>query len=128
MKSKVSGVVRRRFAEVGDYVKAGSALLEIRPDPTPLELVEARRQVEFRQIDVEDRASQLAQEQRASRVSSRSRLETARRDYKAALQVQTAKERLALLEGRATSRAVVGRERGALAHLGLRPGEDGGDR
>jgi HlyD family secretion protein len=54
VKSKVSGVVRRRFAEVGDYVEAGSALLEIRPDPTPLELVEARRHLELQEIQIEN--------------------------------------------------------------------------
>jgi multidrug efflux pump subunit AcrA (membrane-fusion protein) len=43
VKSKVSGVVRRLVRGEGDYVEAGAPLLEIRPDPTPLELVEARR-------------------------------------------------------------------------------------
>ncbi|MFQ5864238.1 MAG: hypothetical protein ACE5IW_03310 [bacterium] len=41
IKSKISGVVNRIFAEPGTYVKAGEPLLEVRPDPTPLELAEA---------------------------------------------------------------------------------------
>ena len=46
VKSKISGIVRRTYREVGDYVRAGEPLFEIQPDPTPLELTEARREVE----------------------------------------------------------------------------------
>ena len=46
VKSKISGIVRRSYREVGDYVRAGDPLFEISPDPTPLELTEARREVE----------------------------------------------------------------------------------
>lgn len=46
VKSKISGIVRRSYREVGDYVRAGEPLFEIQPDPTPLELTEARREVE----------------------------------------------------------------------------------
>ncbi len=46
VKSKISGIVKRTFREVGDYVRAGEPLFEILPDPTPLELTEARREVE----------------------------------------------------------------------------------
>ena len=42
-----SGIVRRSFREVGDHVNAGDPLFEILPDPTPLELTEARREVEI---------------------------------------------------------------------------------
>src|SRR5688572_25384323 len=45
VKSKISGIVRKSFHEVGDRIKAGDALFEIIPDPTPLELTEARRDV-----------------------------------------------------------------------------------
>jgi len=37
VKSKISGVVSRIFTDVGVYVKAGQPLLEVKPDPTPLE-------------------------------------------------------------------------------------------
>jgi HlyD family secretion protein len=46
VKSKISGIVRKTYHEVGDYVQAGEPLFEIQPDPTPLELTEARREVE----------------------------------------------------------------------------------
>src|SRR4029077_696499 len=39
VKSMLSGVVQQRFAGVGDWVKKGQALLEIAPNPTPLEIV-----------------------------------------------------------------------------------------
>src|SRR4030065_547762 len=42
VKSKVSGAVSRIYADAGTYVKAGQPLLEVRPDPTPLELAEAK--------------------------------------------------------------------------------------
>jgi HlyD family secretion protein len=35
VKSKVSGVVRKLFVDVGDFVKSGDLLLEVKPDPTP---------------------------------------------------------------------------------------------
>jgi HlyD family secretion protein len=47
VKSKISGIVRRSFHQVGDRVTAGDPLFEILPDPTPLELTEARREVEI---------------------------------------------------------------------------------
>jgi HlyD family secretion protein len=46
VKSKISGIVRRALVEVGDTVKAGDALFEIAPDPTPLEVTEVERRVE----------------------------------------------------------------------------------
>ena len=46
VKSKISGIVRVCRVQVGDRVKAGDALFEIGPDPTPLELTEVDRAVE----------------------------------------------------------------------------------
>src|SRR5690554_3907042 len=40
IKSKISGVVSRIFAEPGQFVTEGQPLIEVRPDPTPLELAE----------------------------------------------------------------------------------------
>jgi HlyD family secretion protein len=39
VKSKISGIVKRCFVEVGDDVRAGDLLFEIAPDPTPQELL-----------------------------------------------------------------------------------------
>lgn len=45
VKSKISGIVRRVFVQVGDQVKAGDPLFDIAADPTPAEMLEADRRV-----------------------------------------------------------------------------------
>jgi HlyD family secretion protein len=47
VKSKISGIVKTSFREIGDQVRPGDPLFEILPDPTPMELTEARREVEI---------------------------------------------------------------------------------
>ncbi|HKJ93241.1 MAG TPA: efflux RND transporter periplasmic adaptor subunit [Longimicrobiales bacterium] len=107
VKSKVSGVVRRAFADEGDLVHEGDPLLEIRPDPTPLELVEARRALEMRGIEVDNLKKERERKQALSQrnMISQQDLDAAERQYKeASLQYTTAHDRLELLEkGRVTS-------------------------
>jgi HlyD family secretion protein len=55
VKSKISGIVRRALVEVGDTVRAGDALFEIGPDPTPLEVTQVDRDVDSAQASY-DRA------------------------------------------------------------------------
>jgi HlyD family secretion protein len=50
VKSKIGGIVKRRFVEIGDAVQAGQALVDITPDPTPLEITEARKNVQIAQV------------------------------------------------------------------------------
>lgn len=45
VKSKISGIVRKVYVEVGDAVRAGDPLFDIAADPTPAELLEADRRV-----------------------------------------------------------------------------------
>ena len=54
IKSKISGVVKKLYVAAGSYVEAGDPLLDIRPDPTPLELAEAKRNVEIANISLEN--------------------------------------------------------------------------
>jgi len=54
VKSKVSGVISRIFVDVGEYVKIGQPILEVRPDPTPLEHADAKRQVQLSQVDMDN--------------------------------------------------------------------------
>ena len=131
VKSKVSGVVSRAFAEEGDVVAAGQPLLEIRPDPTPLERVEARRDVEMQEIQLTnlrrdlDRSRTLAER---GLISAQDLEVAQRRHDEAALQVRTAGERLQLLEeGRIRSsgvesvvRAPIG---GAVLERTVQPGD-----
>ena len=56
VKSKVSGAVSRIFADAGTFVRAGQPLLEVRPDPTPLELAEAKRNLQLAQVDLDNAA------------------------------------------------------------------------
>ena len=101
VKSKVSGVVGRAFAEEGDFVAAGDPLLEIRPDPTPLELVESQRAVEMQEIHL-DNYRKEAERHRAlfdrGLISAQERDAADRQLAQAELEVRTARERLQLLQ------------------------------
>src|SRR2546427_719941 len=102
VKSILAGVVRRRFAAVGDFVKRGQPLLEISPNPTPLEMVELRRSVELREIELKNVERELTRQQelRNKNLISPADLETAQRQVDAARsQLSLAQERLALQEG-----------------------------
>ena len=107
VKSQFSGVVRREFAEVGDFVEAGAPLLEIKPTPTPQELVDAERQIELRQIEVKNLNSEYERQKQLhdKQLISNQEFERAERSYEEAkLQVQIAQEQLELLQsGRVTT-------------------------
>ncbi|HEU5262930.1 MAG TPA: efflux RND transporter periplasmic adaptor subunit [Gemmatimonadales bacterium] len=102
VKSILAGVVRQRFAEVGEFVKRGQPLLEISPNPTPLEIVELSRNVELREIELKNLERELARQQelRDRNLISPADLETAqRRVDESRTQLSLAQERLALQEG-----------------------------
>jgi HlyD family secretion protein len=101
VKSKISGIVRRTYREVGDFVRAGEPLFEILPDPTPLELTEARREVEIAKSAF-DQAQRQYERQDALRkqgvISSRE-WDGAEKDLKESeIRQNLANERLALVE------------------------------
>ncbi|HET8655313.1 MAG TPA: efflux RND transporter periplasmic adaptor subunit [Longimicrobiaceae bacterium] len=101
VKSKVSGVVGRAFADEGAYVTAGQPLLEIRPDPTPLEQVEAERDVDMKEIDVANRRKDVERKKALAQrgLISQQDLEESQRSYdEAALQLRTSREKLQLLQ------------------------------
>ena len=54
IKSKISGIVKKKYVEIGDKVNAGDPLFDIAPDPTPLEFTEATRQVEINQVSYDN--------------------------------------------------------------------------
>src|SRR5947199_2633459 len=102
VKSILAGVVRKRFAAVCDFVKRGQPLLEISPNPTPLEMVELRRNVELREIELKNLERELARQQelRNRNLLSPSDLEIAQqRVDESRSQLSLAQERLALQEG-----------------------------
>lgn len=108
VKSKISGVVSQIFAEAGDYVHKGDPLIEVSPDPTPLELAEAKRNLERTEIEEANLAKEL---QRMKTLNSRNLISDRQyeevqqqyNDVKVRLQIN--KERLELLE---SGRIVVG--------------------
>lgn len=60
VKSKLSGIVTRCFAEVGETVAKGDPLFEVAPDPTPLEARDAERDVELARVTLEKARADLA--------------------------------------------------------------------
>ena len=101
VKSKVSGVVGRLFVEVGDFVRQGEPLLEVKPDPTPLELAEAKRSVEMAAIELKTVQRELERNEQLQKkgLISDQDFETLRRSYEEAeLRHKIAQERLGLIE------------------------------
>ncbi len=58
VKSKISGIVRKIFVEMGDKVEKGAPLIDISPSPTPLEYAEAKRNVELAEVNFENARSE----------------------------------------------------------------------
>ena len=50
VKSKIRGIVKNKYIEVGDPVKKGDPLMDVDPDPTPQEYSRAKRQMELARI------------------------------------------------------------------------------
>ena len=101
VKSKISGVVGEMYVDVGNFVKKGEALLEVLPNPTPLELVEAKRNVEMKKIALETLARELKrnEELKEKNLISDYDFEVLRQEYdEAQLSHKIAEEQLDLLE------------------------------
>ena len=101
VKSKISGVVRTLYANVGDFVRLGDLLLEIKPDPTPLELAEAKRNIELAAIEMDnlEREFERQKQLKEKGLVSDTEYESMRRQYSAsALQHKIAEEHLELIE------------------------------
>jgi HlyD family secretion protein len=101
IKSKISGVVKKLFVDAGDHVKAGSRLIEIRPDPTPLELAEAKRNVEMAQISLknaEQEYKRLKQLEEKGLISEQEYESSEQLFQEARVRKEMAEEKLALFE------------------------------
>ena len=101
VKSKVSGVVKHLFVDVGQFVKAGQPLLEIRPDPTPIELADAKRQGQFAQGDVDKLKKDRTRQEiliKNKLISDKEYEDFQKKFDEAELRVKIASEKLALLE------------------------------
>jgi HlyD family secretion protein len=101
VKSKISGIVKRSYREVGDKVRAGDPLFEITPDPTPLELTEARREVEIAQNIYNEarRKYERSEALRKQGILANQEWDVADKDVNdAQIRLNLANERLALVE------------------------------
>ena len=101
VKSKITGLVAHLFVEEGDVVEVGQPLVEIRPDPTPLELAQAKRTLEMRLLS---RDRRMVEKQRLYSLLTREMV--AQADYdraqeayqQANLAFNLAREELALID------------------------------
>ncbi len=106
VKSQISGIVKECYAKVGDTVRVGQPLFTIMPDPTPLQVTEAERNVELAEVA---HAKAKADYQRARQVyeaglSPREELDSREETFEQTrIQLELARERLELLrEGKIT--------------------------
>jgi HlyD family secretion protein len=101
VKSKVSGVVGRLFADAGAWVKAGEPLLEVKPDPTPLELADAKRQVQLSQVEVDNLTKESVRQESLvkKKLIADKDYESFQRSFQEAeLRLKISREKLALME------------------------------
>lgn len=101
VKSKISGVVSRLYAQAGDYVEKGDPLIEVSPDPTPLELAEAKRSLERTRIEADNLQKELERMETLldkNLVSQQEYDQALERNDDVQVRVQIARERLQLLE------------------------------
>jgi HlyD family secretion protein len=101
VKSTIPGIVSEVLFKVGDAVTKDSPLFEILPNPTPLEYVEARRNMEVAEVSLSklladrDRNAQLFQ----SKLISKSQMDALEAEYnETRLRYRVAQERFQLLE------------------------------
>lgn len=101
IKSKVSGAVSRIYADAGTHVRAGQPLLEVRPEPTPLELAAAKREVELAQVDLDNmKKDRTRQDQMIKKalISTKEYDDFVKSFEQSELRLNMAKEKLALTE------------------------------
>lgn len=101
VKSKISGIVKKVFVEMGDSVRKGDLLVEIQPDPTPLEYAEAKRRVEIDSVNYENQRKEFSRirELLAKKLVSQQEYDQASRDAgEAELRLKLSREKLSLIE------------------------------
>ncbi len=106
VKSKIAGLVRRAYVDVGDVVKAGDPLFDIAPDPTPVEFAEAKRQLELAEVTF---ANVQREYERSRSLLDKQLISTEEFESKQAqfeeseLRAKLAREKLALIESGRTN-------------------------
>jgi HlyD family secretion protein len=101
VKSTIPGIVSEVLFKVGDSVREGAPLFKVSPNPTPIEYVEARRNMEVAQVTMN---KQKADWERQMELFKKALISKAEMDavdgtyQEANLRYKTAVERLELLE------------------------------
>jgi len=106
IKSKISGLVKKLYVEIGDSVHMSDPLIEVAPDPTPLEYAEAKRTVELAAVayDQAKRDHDRAQELVDKKLMSANELEKSRQTLdETELRRKLAEEKLSLIESGKTT-------------------------
>jgi len=101
VKSKISGIVKKLYVEVGDKVKRGDPLMDIEPQPTPLEYTEAKRSLEIAEVNFENSQREYKRNKELYEKSliPKSEFDGKEADYsQTKLRLQLAKEKMELLE------------------------------
>lgn len=101
VKSKIPGIVQVINAEVGDKITKGSTLVDISPDPTPLEITEARRNLEIANVTFKQSEREYERQKSllAKNLISEQDFEEAQLAYEEAkLRYELAKDNLSLIE------------------------------
>ncbi|MFQ5454356.1 MAG: efflux RND transporter periplasmic adaptor subunit [Candidatus Zixiibacteriota bacterium] len=101
VKSKIPGIVKKTYVDIGDKVKIDDPLFDIAPDPTPIEYAEAKRQVEIYKVtfDNAQREFERAKTLRDKQLISYQEYDTKLAAHdEAKLRLELAEEKLSLIE------------------------------
>lgn len=101
VKSIIPGVVDVIFADEGQYVRQGDPLIEVRPDPTPIELAEAKRNLErlfIEKQNLEKELGRMEEMKKRNLISDREYEQALERVEDVRVREQISRERLELLE------------------------------
>lgn len=101
IKSQVSGIVEKVHREVGEQITQGEALLVVKPEPTPLELAEAKRQLELAELTNKHVGNELMRAEELHKnnfISGQDYENILKNKREAEVRQKQAKERLELLE------------------------------
>jgi len=101
IKSQISGAVKKLFVDVGAYVHAGDPILEVKPDPAPADLADAKRQLELAVVDFDNTKKELDRQQllhNRSLISDQDFENIQKECKESELRVKIAREKLELMQ------------------------------
>lgn len=105
VKSAISGIVTKLHVDIGDQVKAGDPLINISPNPTPIEYSEAKRALDLAAVDYQNAQTifQRAREMFEKKLISQAEFDRSNTENsESELRLRLAEEKFALLKEGAT--------------------------